>query len=94
MKLLSDRMLVEMMERPKMSGMIHLPDQHHDFADGNFCRVLNVGPECKEVKKDDLVFFHSYHEGGVALPDGTKIIREKNVLLVIPQQPPNQNKQL
>lgn len=85
MKLLSDRILGELIQRPRVTASgLHLPESAGvDFADGNFFRVLDVGPACKEVRKGDLVFFHSYHESGQALPDGKKIIREASVLLII-----------
>lgn len=90
MKLLGNRLLVKPILQEKTDGGIHIPAQAQErtrFGGPKLWDVLQVGTKQTEVQPGDRVITFSYTSGALPLDDGTSIVNDADVLVILPKDP-------
>lgn len=79
---LGHNLLVEPVKRKVESGPIVVPDSV--LKEGpQLYRVIAIGSKVEDVPVGCLAVCHSYYEGPTDLPDGRKIVKDKQVLALL-----------
>lgn len=81
---LKNKLYVKQDDAATTSGLIVIPDSAQKRE--RHGTVLAVGPECKDVKEGDFIYWTNY--GGEQVPnyDGVWLLRETDVMCIVDKE--------
>ena len=88
----ANRLICLPLAAPLSKSPIAIPDiarDENNVGGPRMYRVFLTGPKCDpEIHVGDTILAMSYTEGPQDLPEGAKILTDKQVLAVFPYEPP------